>query len=126
MPAETTPSTYGRGKGAGSSRKESSASDPLEAIRVQPHSIEAEEGLLASCLIDGGREVLTDCIETKILPEFFFKTSHQELYRALLALYETGDPIDEILLIEHLKREGKDEEQNRNCSTCTIFRKNSA
>ena len=49
MPAETTPSTYGRGKGAGSSRKESSASDPLEAIRMQPHSIEAEEGLLASC-----------------------------------------------------------------------------
>ena len=110
MPAETTPSTYGRGKSAGSSRKESSGSDPLEAIRVQPHSIEAEEGLLASCLIDGGREVLTDCIEAKILPEFFFKTSHQELYGALLTLYETGDPIDEILLIEHLKKVGKDEE----------------
>ena len=72
MPAETTPPTYGRGKGAGRSRKDSSGSDPLEAIRVQPHSIEAEEGLLASCLIDGGREVLTDCIEAKILPEFFW------------------------------------------------------
>ena len=26
-----------------------------DSIRVQPHNIEAEEGLIAACLIDGGR-----------------------------------------------------------------------
>jgi replicative DNA helicase len=45
----------------------------------------------------------------------FFRISFTRLrtrycFGALLALYETGDPIDEILLIEHLKKEGNDEE----------------
>ena len=82
----------------------------MEDIRVQPHSIEAEEGLIASCLIDGGREVLTECVEAHIVPDCFYKTSHQEIFRGLLALYETGDPIDEILLFDHLNKEGKHEE----------------
>lgn len=75
-----------------------------DEIRVQPHNLEAEEGLLAACLIDGGREVLSECIEARITPEFFFKTSHQEIFRALLALYQTGDPIDEILLLDYLRK----------------------
>jgi replicative DNA helicase len=81
-----------------------------DGIRVQPHNIEAEEGLIAACLIDGGRDVLTDCIERKISADCFFKPSHQILYKALIDLYQTGDPIDEILLFEHLKKHGKHEE----------------
>ncbi|MGZ0655952.1 replicative DNA helicase [Coraliomargarita sp. W4R53] len=77
---------------------------------MQPHSIEAEEGLIAACLIDGGREILTECIESKIVPEFFYKTAHEELFRALLALYATGDPIDEILLLDYLRKNGLEEE----------------
>ncbi|MBC8189766.1 MAG: hypothetical protein H8E75_04965, partial [Puniceicoccaceae bacterium] len=48
-----------------------------DSIRVQPHSIEAEEGLLAACLIDGGQEVITTCIESHITPECFYKRQHQ-------------------------------------------------
>ena len=81
-----------------------------DAVRVQPHNIEAEEGLIAACLIDGGRDVLTDCIESKIAPEFFYKQSHQAIYRSLLSLYETGDPIDEILLLDFLQKEGLEDE----------------
>lgn len=81
-----------------------------DTVRVQPHSIEAEEGLLAACMIDGGREILTECIEAKIAPEYFYKTAHEEIYRALLSLYETGEPIDEILLLEYLRKGGLEEE----------------
>ncbi|MBT65489.1 MAG: replicative DNA helicase [Puniceicoccaceae bacterium] len=81
-----------------------------DAVRVPPHSIEAEEGLIAACLLDGGREILTECIESKIAPEFFYKTAHEELFRALLALYATGDPIDEILLLDYLRKNGLEEE----------------
>lgn len=106
MPPETTSPSQGRGRGATGRQ-----SLPEEAsLRVQPHNIEAEEGLIAACLIDGGREVLTDCIEAKIQPEYFFKTTHQELYRALLELYATGEPVDEILLLEHLRKNGLEEE----------------
>ena len=82
----------------------------LDEVRVQPHNMEAEEGLLAACLIDGGREVLSECIEAKITPDYFFKVSHQEIFRALLALYQTGDPIDEILLLDYLRNHGLEDD----------------
>jgi replicative DNA helicase len=110
MPPESTNSSYGRHE---RDRKFRDSRKPKEVegdIRVQPHNVEAEEGLLAACLIDGGREILTECIEAKIAPEYFFKTSHQELFRALLALYETGDPIDEILLLDYLRKNGMEDD----------------
>ncbi len=109
MPSETTTSKFDREQGGRDFRDKRKFGDSLEDIRVQPHNIEAEEGLLASCLIDGGREVLAECIEAKICPECFFKGAHQKIYQALLSLYETGDPIDEIILLEQLKKEGNDD-----------------
>ena len=85
-------------------------SHKMDEIRVQPHNLEAEEGLLAACLIDGGREVLSECMEAKITPDYFFKMAHQEIFRALLALYQTGDPIDEILLLDYLRKNGLEED----------------
>ncbi|MGB1127566.1 MAG: replicative DNA helicase [Opitutales bacterium] len=102
---------------AGSSRKSSPpkgrqpfAGSAQDELRVPPHNIEAEEGLLAACLIDGGLEVITLCIESHIQPECFFKESHALIYQALLELYELGDPIDEIVLFDHLQKKGHHEE----------------
>ena len=81
-----------------------------DSIRVQPHSIEAEEGLLAACLIDGGQEVITTCIESHITPECFYKRQHQVIYESILALYEQGSPVDEIVLHDHLRKSGTEEE----------------
>jgi len=78
--------------------------------RMQPHSIESEEGLIAACLIDGGREMLDECISSGFRPEFFFKTSHQIIFKSIIDLYETGEPIDEILLLEHLRKTGQEDE----------------
>lgn len=109
MPPDASSSSF-RSKGGGKFKQRRDPENEPDAVRVQPHSIEAEEGLLAACLIDGGREILTECIEAKIAPEFFFKTAHQEIYRSLLALYETGEPVDEILLLEYLRKNGLEEE----------------
>ncbi len=108
MPSDSN-SSFGRDSGRKFKAKGRSSSMDGD-IRVQPHNLEAEEGLLAACLIDGGREILTECIEAKIAPEFFYKSAHEEIYRALLSLYETGDPIDEILLLEYLRKNGLEEE----------------
>jgi len=81
-----------------------------EAFRSPPHNIEAEEGLLAACLLDGGIEVLTSCIENHIQPECFFKEAHALIYQTLLELYELGDPIDEIVLFDALQKNGVVEE----------------
>lgn len=77
---------------------------------MQPHSIEAEEGLLAACLIDGGQEVITTCIESHITPECFYKRQHQVIYESILSLYEQGSPVDEIVLHDHLRKSGTEEE----------------
>lgn len=88
---------------------EAGSGDPT-VNREQPHNLEAEEGLLAACLIDGGLEVLTFCIESHITAESFFKNSHKIIFQALLSLYEIGDPIDEIILLEHLRSHGLEED----------------
>ncbi|ADE54603.1 replicative DNA helicase [Coraliomargarita akajimensis] len=111
MPPEFTPPSNGRGRGGRGFKDFKKNPDvDAESLRVQPHNVEAEEGLLAACLIDGGREVLTDCIDAKIQPEYFYKTAHQEIFRALLELYSTGDPVDEILLLEYLRKNGLEDE----------------
>jgi len=106
MPPESIDPLPGRGQGTRRTREDYKSDE----IRVQPHNIEAEEGLLAACLINGGREILSECIEAKITPEYFFKTAHQELFRSLLALYQTGDPIDEILLLDYLRKHDLEED----------------
>lgn len=85
-------------------------STPEGEIRVQPHNLEAEEGLLAACLIDGGGDVLTECIEAKITPDYFYKAAHQAIFKALLELYEAGKPVDEIVLIDHIRKNGLEDE----------------
>ena len=110
MPTEPTPPDSGFRRGGRGNASGGKALPADESLRVQPHNVEAEEGLLAACLIDGGREILTDCIESKIQPEYFYKTSHQILFQALLDLYAGGDPVDEILLLEHLRKNGQEEE----------------
>ncbi len=91
-----------------SSKKGNSLTE--DSIRTQPHNIEAEEGLLAACLIDGGHDVITTCIESHISPECFFKTQHQIIFSAIIALFEQGNPVDEIILHEYLVKEGNSEE----------------
>ncbi|MFP4157208.1 MAG: replicative DNA helicase [Opitutales bacterium] len=108
------PGNYDKGFGGDrySGRKKRSGPDDADPsiLRQQPHSLEAEEGLLAACLIDGGLEVLTYCIESHITAESFFKNSHKLIFQAFLDLYEIGDPIDEIILLEYLRKHGLEEE----------------
>lgn len=71
--------------------------------RIVPHSVNAEQALLSSCIIEGGRESITSCIAAKIQIESFFKPAHRLIYKALLDLYDKGNPVDEIILAEKLK-----------------------
>jgi len=109
MPSDSSAAGSGRKKGPNRKRI---TPEPFEGseLRVPPHNMEAEEGLLAACLLDGGLEVSTTCIEMHIQPECFFKEAHAQIYQTLLDLYELGDPIDEIVLFDTLQRKGIEEE----------------
>lgn len=70
--------------------------------RELPHNIDAEEGVLASIMLDGTNEVLNACIALKIREDYFFKPQHQKLYAAAVAVFNEGRSLDEIVLAEYL------------------------
>ncbi|HQU09041.1 MAG: replicative DNA helicase [Verrucomicrobia bacterium 21-51-4] len=92
----------------GSKQQPQSLRGTLE--RVAPHSMDSEQALLASCIIEGGQESITRCIEAKIGPDSFYKPSHQLIFGALLDLYQEGKPVDEIILAEKLRSKSQLEE----------------
>lgn len=67
-----------------------------------PANLEAEEGLIACCILERAQEVVARCVEDKITPDSFFKPAHQVLFGAILSLHNEGVGIDEIILCEKL------------------------
>jgi replicative DNA helicase len=95
---ETTPTPRDRTK--------SKASMPNLVGRILPHNTEAEEVLLASCLLEG-EEILTQCVELKIEPDAFYRPAHKLIFKSLQNLHQKGNVIHEIALSEALKKEGE-------------------
>lgn len=87
-------------------RARGSAGDDVPEDRIPPNNIEAEQGLLASIIIDDGGDILNSCVEKKIRAEYFFSAAHQLIFEALLTLNAAGKSIDEITLCEELRSRG--------------------
>jgi len=74
-------------------------------LRVPPHSIEAERGVLGSILLDVGNDnrVLDLCVENGITPDAFFAPGHQLLFETLTEMSRAGVTIDPVTLNERLR-----------------------
>ena len=59
--------------------------------------------------MDGGHDVINMHRESHH-SRMFFKTQHQIIFSAIIALFEQGNPVDEIILHEYLVKEGNSEE----------------
>lgn len=68
--------------------------------RIAPHSIEAEESVLGSILLDN--DSMNLALE-RIDPEHFYKSSHKYIYEAMKKLCDASQPIDIITLSHELK-----------------------
>ncbi len=77
------------------------------ADRAAPQNADAEQGLLASIVLDEGGDILTHCMANKIRPEYFFNAAHQTIYETILRLNTAGKPIHEITLCESLHASGE-------------------
>ena len=82
------------------SSKELQNSNP-NLVRVPPHSYEAEESVLGGILIDNF--TINSAMEI-LKPEDFYKRAHSEIFKAMVALTERGEPIDAVTLSEELKK----------------------
>lgn len=71
--------------------------------RIPPHSIEAEQSVLGSMIID--KTAINTAVEI-IRPDDFYKQSNGEIYSAIIDLFNKNEPVDLITLQEELKRRG--------------------
>lgn len=83
---------------------------PIASEKTPPHSIEAEQALIGACILEGGQESITLCIEAKLPVEAFYKPAHQIIFKALLELYEASIPVDDIILSDKLQAKNQLEE----------------
>lgn len=79
-----------------------SAVSAAPALRVPPHSLEAEKGVLGSILLDAAR-VMDLCIGEGIVPESFYLESHRRLFAELKAMHQGGMAIDLLTVVDRLR-----------------------
>ncbi|MDR3228769.1 MAG: replicative DNA helicase [Puniceicoccales bacterium] len=71
--------------------------------RVMPHNLDAEQGLLASCILNP--DVLGESLGEKLRPEYFYSVQHQTIFHALAELGAANvKGVDEITLCEALRK----------------------
>ena len=68
--------------------------------KVPPHSLEAEESLLGSLLIDKDAIIK---VADMLMPDDFYKDAHKLVYEAIKELYANQEPIDIITLSNRLE-----------------------
>src|SRR5690554_935628 len=79
--------------------------DVLEqALKVPPHSIDAEQSVLGGLMLSN--EVIDDLLAIINSTDFYTK-QHQKIFNAILRLHETNKPFDLITVVELLETERK-------------------
>ena len=71
--------------------------------RIPPHSVESEQSILGSIILD--KEAIITVAEI-IQPMDFYKEAHKIIYECMLKLNSNNEPIDLITLVEELRKEG--------------------
>ena len=78
-----------------------------ELERVPPHSPEAEAAVLGSMLLE--RDAISLVVQ-HLRAEDFYRPDHQQIYQAMVELYDRNRPVDLVTLAEELSRRGQLEE----------------
>jgi replicative DNA helicase len=73
-------------------------------LDVQPHSLEAEQTVLGALLMDPDAIVkISDLVQ----PEDFYEPSYRIIYRAIIDLYQSHQPVDIVTVTSRLQDEKK-------------------
>ena len=73
----------------------------VEKLKVPPHSIEAEQSVLGSMLIDPES---WDKVAELVTDTDFYNRSHQIIFRAIIRLLNNSNPVDLITVSEELEK----------------------
>lgn len=79
---------------------------PIFGGRTPPHSFEAEEYLLACCLLDGS-ETIARCVASKLPAAAFYGPANRTIFEVIVALYKARPPVDLAMVAEELRTRGQ-------------------
>ncbi|ERM59284.1 Replicative DNA helicase [Vibrio cyclitrophicus FF75] len=72
----------------------------MDAIKVPPHSLEAEQSVIGGLLLDNER---WDTVAEKVVAKDFYSRPHRLIFEAVKDILEESSPLDLITLSEHLE-----------------------
>jgi len=78
---------------------------PQPIARESPHSVEAEQHLLACCFIDGDASI-AKCLNAKLPPAAFFVPANRIIYAKMTEIYHKSPPVAVEIIAEELKKSG--------------------
>src|SRR5215208_3698287 len=81
-----------------------SAPSPAQSPHVPPQNLEAEESVLGAMLLSPGA---IGAVTEILSATDFYRESHGVVFRACLALYQQGEPVDAITLVDSLEERGE-------------------
>ncbi|KAB2823837.1 replicative DNA helicase [Aliivibrio finisterrensis] len=76
----------------------------VDALKVPPHSLEAEQSVLGGLLLDNER---WDTVAEKVVAGDFYSRPHRLIFESVKSILENSMPLDLITLSEHLERHEK-------------------
>ena len=82
-------------------RNQKSASAQVDAIKVPPHSLEAEQSVIGGLLLDNER---WDTVAEKVVAKDFYSRPHRLIFEAVKAILDDSHPLDLITLSEFLEQ----------------------
>ncbi len=74
-----------------------------ELNRIPPQAVDLEEAVLGAIMIEPGSDI--SVIET-LKPDSFYKENHQKIFKAIVQLSTTHQPIDQLTVVEQLRKNG--------------------
>jgi replicative DNA helicase len=73
----------------------------VDAIKVPPHSLEAEQSVIGGLLLDNER---WDTVAERVVASDFYSRPHRLIFEGVKSILEAGKPLDLITLSEYLER----------------------
>lgn len=73
----------------------------VDAIKVPPHSLEAEQSVIGGLLLDNER---WDTVAERVVSSDFYSRPHRLIFEGVKTILEQSKPLDLITLSEHLER----------------------
>ncbi|HEX7255465.1 MAG TPA: replicative DNA helicase [Gaiellaceae bacterium] len=77
---------------------------PSQTAPVPPQNLDAEESVLGAMMLSPGA---IGAVSELLDAGDFYRESHAKIYRAALALYARGEPVDAITLVDALEERGE-------------------